>query len=107
MTVSANKAKGNDSAKFEHAAAVIERFSGVELDAAAEAEIAATLIECAARKREYGGGVYDRNAGFVPKRDDDPLWLGTMEPPGGWVKETEPFDAAEPFWETIGDGRYD
>ena len=51
--------RADDDARPDRAAAVIDQFAGGTLDAAAEAEIAETLKACAARKREYGGGVYD------------------------------------------------
>jgi hypothetical protein len=104
MTVRASKPSGNDTAKPERAAAMIEQFAGVDLDAEAEAEIAETLAACAARKREYGGGVHDLEESFIPQDKNDPLWRGSFEPPGGWSESVEPFDVGEPYWETIGDG---
>ncbi len=104
MTVSAANPKAGDSAKPERAAAMIEQFSGVTLDAEAEAEIAATLAACAARKREYGGGVHDLGESFITQGKNDPLWQGNFEPHGGWMEDVEPFDPQEPCWEWLGDG---
>ena len=90
--------QANNGARPDHAAAVIDQFSGVTLDAAAEAEIAETLKACAARKREYGGGVFDAGANFVPGSKCENVFEGDLEPPGGWPEEVEPFDADEPSW---------
>ncbi len=106
MTVRASKPRGNDTVKPERAAAMIEQFAGVDLDAEAEAEIAETLAACAVRKREYGGGVHDLGESFITQGKNDPLWRGSLEPPGGWVEDVEAFNPEEQNWEMVG-GRED
>ena len=102
MTVRASKPGGDDTAKPERAAAMIEQFSGVDLDTEAEAEIAATLAACAARRREYGGGVHDLSESFIAQGKDDPTWRGNFEPHGGWRDDVEPFDPEESDWVWLG-----
>lgn len=107
MTVRASKTKASDNAKVDQAAAMIEQFSGVELDAEAEAEIARTLAACAARKRKYEGTDYDRDAGFIAQKPEDEIWRGNFEPYGGWLERVEPFDEDEKPWECIEGGEAD
>ncbi|MEQ1539837.1 MAG: hypothetical protein ABL928_13005 [Sphingorhabdus sp.] len=106
MTVRSNKASAKDSRKQDAAALVIDGFEGCALDDTAHAEIAATLAACAARQRELGGSYDDRETTSFTAGKDTPLWLGTLEPPYGWVEDVEPFDPAEPSWQTIGDETY-
>lgn len=106
MTVRSNKACAKDSSKQNVAAAVIDGFEGCALDDTANAEIAATLAACAARQRELGGTYDDPETTSFTGGKDTPLWLGSFEPPHGWVEDVEPFDPAEPSWQTIGDDTY-
>ena len=106
MTVRSNKAPAKDSRKQDSAAAVIDGFEGCALDDTAQAEIASTLAACAARQRELGGTYDDPETTAFTAGKDTPLWLGTLEPPHGWVDDVEPFDPAEPSWQTIGDKTY-
>ncbi len=106
MTVRSNKASAKDSRKQDSAAAVIDDFEGCALDDTAQAEIAATLAACATRQRELGGTYDDPESTAFTAGKDTPLWLGTLEPPHGWVDDVEPFDPAEPSWQTIGDDSY-
>lgn len=106
MTVRSNKASAKDSSKQNAAAAVIDEFEGCALDDTAHAEIAATLAACAARQRELGGTYDDPETLTFTASKDTPLWLGSFEPPHGWVEDVEPFDPAEPSWQTIGDDTY-
>ena len=106
MTVRSNKASAKDSRKQDSAAAVIDDFEGCALDDTAQAEIAATLAACATRQRELGGTYDDPESTAFTAGKDTPLWLGTLEPPHGWVDDGEPFDPAEPSWQTIGDDSY-
>ncbi|MFC4292160.1 hypothetical protein ACFOWX_07005 [Sphingorhabdus arenilitoris] len=77
------------SEKTEASAAQLQQFSGVTLDAQAEAEIAEILRECAERRAEYGGTTADLNEAFVRISDSDPYWQGNFEPPGGWIYNVE------------------
>jgi hypothetical protein len=106
MTVRAKKPSAKDSRKQEAAAHMIENFKGVELDDTAHAEIAATLAACAERQREIGGTYDDPEVPSFTASKNTPLWLGSLEPPHGWVEDVEPFDPEEPGWQTIGDDRY-
>jgi hypothetical protein len=106
MTVRSNKASAKDCRKQDAAAQVIDGFEGCALDDTAHAEIAATLAACAARQRELGGSYDDPETTSFTAGRDTPLWLGTLEPPHGWVEDVEQFDPAEPSWQTIGDDRY-
>ena len=103
MTVQASGIKGKSTEQTTEAAAMIEQFSGVALDAAAEAEIAAALAACARREREYGGTIHDTSEAFVPQGKDDSNWQGSFEPQGGWMEDVEPFVDRELPWECIGD----
>jgi hypothetical protein len=105
-TVRAKKSSAKDCAKQDAAAQVIENFRGCELDATAQAEIAASLTACAARQREIGGSYDDPEVSSFTAGKDTPLWLGSFEPPYGWVEDVEPFDPDEPSWQAIGDDRY-
>ena len=102
MTVRSNKPSAKDSGKQDAAAAVIDDFEGCALDDTAHAEIAATLAACAARQRELGGSYDDPETTSFTAGKNTPLWLGTFEPPHGWVEDVEEFDPAEPRWETLG-----
>lgn len=96
MTVKARKASLKDNRKQEGAAKTIEDFQGVTLDDDARAEILASLAACAARQREIGGSYDDPEVSSFTAGKNTPLWLGSFEPPHGWVEEVEPFDIAEP-----------
>ncbi|MGL5837204.1 MAG: hypothetical protein ACRCY3_01735 [Sphingorhabdus sp.] len=106
MTVRSARPSASDCTIQDHAAERIENFAGVALDATAQAEIEATLAACAARQREIGGSFDDPETTSFTAGKDTPLWVGSFEPPHGWVEEVEPFDPSEPTWQTIGDDRY-
>ncbi|MEE9433963.1 MAG: hypothetical protein V3V15_06960 [Sphingorhabdus sp.] len=75
--------------KTDAAAAQMGEFSGVELDAQAEAEMAKILEECAARREQFGGTTADVNEPFVRLADSDPLWQGNFEPEGEWIYDVK------------------
>lgn len=106
MTVRSSKPSMQDDRRQLEAAKVIESFDGVVLDTAAQAEITAALVGCAAQQRELGGTYDDPETTTFTAGKDTPLWLGSFEPPHGWVEDVEPFDPAEPSWQAIGDDRY-
>jgi len=81
--------------KTDAAAAQMGEFSGVELDAQAEAEMAKILKECAARREQLGGTTADLNEPFVRLTDRDPLWQGNFEPEGGWIYDVKDAEDVE------------
>ncbi len=100
MTVQTKVARGSGQAADPGAAAaVIDRFAGVSLDAEAEAEIAATLAACAARKREIRGTADDLSEVFIPITRGEPTWQGSFEPEGGWIPPERQFAPEETPWE--------
>lgn len=106
MTVRASKASAKDSQKQDAAAKMVESFAGVSLDAKAQTEIAAALEACAKRQRKIEGTYDDPEMSSFTAGRNTPLWLGSFEPPHGWVDDPEPFDPAEPNWRTIGHDGY-
>lgn len=103
MTVRSKKPSLKDGARQDEAAKMIDEFEGVQLDETAEAEIAAALAACAARQREIEGTYDDPEVASFTAGKNTPLWLGSLEPPHGWVEDVEPFDAEERSWQAIGD----
>ena len=90
---------GEGGRNLDEAAAVMEGFSGVAIDAEAEAAIAAALEACAARARaaeEAVGEVaadfaqLDPDASFVPVPDDGNPYRGPLE-------RVEPCEVSVPF----------
>ena len=102
MTVRSAKPAARDCARQDAAAAQIEQFQGVQLDAAAHQEIAATLAACAQRQRVIEGSYDDPEQASFTAGKNTPLWLGSLEPPHGWVDDVQEFDPSEPRWETLG-----
>jgi hypothetical protein len=94
-------------------ARTLENFEGIELDAEAEAAIAAALEACAARYRATGaiidaGGddavavlVDDPDESFVIAGRDASPYHGELIPPGR-VTEFEPFKEGEAHWTNAG-----
>jgi hypothetical protein len=94
-------------------ARALENFEGIELDAEAEAAIAAALEACAARYRASGaiidaGGddavatmVDDPDESFVAAGRDASPYHGELIPPGR-VSEFEPFREGEAHWTNVG-----
>jgi hypothetical protein len=94
-------------------ARALENFEGIELDAEAEAAIAAALEACAARYRASGaiidaGGddavatmVDDPDESFVAAGRDASPYHGKLIPPGR-VSEFEPFREGEAHWTNAG-----
>ncbi len=103
MTVRKARPSLKDNKLQDKAAALIAQFSGVELDAAAQDEITATLVACAKRQREIDGTYDDPEQSSFTAGKNTPLWLGNFEPPHGWVEDVEPFDPAESSWQSIAD----
>lgn len=106
MTVRANRASIKSGSRQDQAAQLIDAFSGSTLDATAQQEIAATLASCAARQREVQDTFDDPEVASFTADKNTPLWVGSFEPPHGWVEDIEPFDPDEPSWRSIGDQRY-
>ncbi len=102
MTVRASKPSVKSCAKQEQAADILSQFKGVKLDRAARAEISNALIACAARQREIEGSYDDPEISAFTAGKMTPLWLGTFEPPHGWVEDVGTFDPDEPSWRDIG-----
>jgi hypothetical protein len=105
MTVRSSKPPALGCISQERAAETITEFAGVTLDATAHAEIANTLNTCAASQREIAGSYDDPEQPSFTAHKNTPLWLGNLEPPFGWVEDTEPFDPAEPGWQSLGEER--
>ncbi|HEY0147717.1 MAG TPA: hypothetical protein VGB70_01805 [Allosphingosinicella sp.] len=97
----------------DEAAAVLEGFEGVELDARAAADIAAALEACAARAREaqaafeadgeaaIEAGLDNPDTGFVRVRERNHPFRGTLEPPP-CGEAVEPFAEGEDDWRFAG-----
>jgi hypothetical protein len=92
------------------AAAVLEGFEGVELDAEAAAAIAAAIEACAARARESKAGYEEGGCSAEEAAEDDPdniffrssdPYRGELVPPGG-CHEFVPFAPGEPHWSEAG-----
>jgi hypothetical protein len=106
MTVRSSKPALSNAGKQDRSAQTIAGFEGVVLDEAAHAQIAEALKACAERQRTIGGSYEDNEVTSFTSGPNTPTWIGSFEPPYGWVEEVEPFDPAEPSWQSIGDERY-
>jgi hypothetical protein len=112
-TVIAGSGAGNAAERDDAAAAVLNGFEGVALDAEAEAAIAAALEACAARARE-AEEAYDRggeaaadaaednpNESFVRLPERGLPYRGDLLPPA-IMEEFVPFAPEEPHWTLAG-----
>jgi hypothetical protein len=102
--------ESDGAARDDAAAAVLNGFEGVALDAEAQAAIAAALEACAARARA-ASQAYDRGGPAAADaaeddpsapffRSDDP-YRGTLVPPVS-LEEFVPFSPGEPHWTQAG-----
>lgn len=112
-TTVTDSGEADGGVRIDGAAAQIEQFAGVTLDAEAHAAIAVALEACAARRREMdaaidAGGIAGRDAmeadpdePFVRLPPDAIEWRGELEPPVG-LEEWVPFVEGEAPWEQAG-----
>jgi hypothetical protein len=114
-TVITGPAAGGDGrgARGDKAAAVLDAFEGVRLDAEAEAAIAAALEACAARARAADSAYERGGAAAAEAAADDPgapfvradlfqgIAIGALEPAAA-VEEFVPFVEGEAAWELAG-----
>lgn len=103
---------GGGRAQGEAAAARLEAFAGVTLDAEAQAAIAAALRDCAARAQAAEAGLAaggdeaadwladDPAEAFVPLAENGSPWRGELLSPVAW--EEAPEHPGEDAWERLG-----
>ena len=103
-------AGGDPAEQGDAAAALLNGFEGVALDAEAEAAIAAALEACAARARE-AHAAYERGgeaAADVAEDDPGESFFRSVEPyrgelvPQATIEEFVPFVEGEPHWSLAG-----
>ena len=111
-TVISGDGKGGRGANHDAAAATLEGFEGVQLDAEARAAIMRALHACAARAQadqrdiEKGGEAAtdaiedDLSEPFVPLAPGGTPWRGTLEPPVG--REEVVLPEGEDAWDLLG-----
>jgi hypothetical protein len=101
---------GDSAARDDDAAAVLNGFEGVRLDAEAEAAIAAALEECAARAREADAAYEKGGQAAADAAEDDPeeSFFRSADPyrgelvPAVELEEFVPFAPGEPRWHLAG-----
>lgn len=105
-----NGAGGDPAANDDEAAAVLNGFAGVRLDAEAEAAIAAALEDCAARAREADAAYEKGGQAAADAAEDDPSesFFRSADPyrgelvPAVTLEEFVPFTPGEPPWRLAG-----
>lgn len=108
-TVISGKGAGDAGARADEAAALLNGFEGVQLDAEAEAAIARALEDCAARARAAEAACDAGGMAAEAALADDPgeVFFRSQDfhgglLPGGGLEAFEPFIAGEPHWTLAG-----
>ncbi len=83
----------------DQSATQIDQFSGVVLDTQAHDAITAILADCAARRKEYAGTVYDAQQSYVKTWEIDPDWQNSFEAKYKGQEKFTPFNAGEIPWD--------
>jgi hypothetical protein len=108
--ITGSGASGDPAARDDAAAAVLNGFEGVALDAEAEAAIAAALEACAARARDADAAYTKGGEAAADAAQDDPgesffrsaePWRGELVP-ACQIEEFVPFTPDEPHWSLAG-----